>query len=122
MNLLRGLLGGAAPPESQAQLARMLKAGAVIVDVRTPAEFAQGHAASSRNIPLGPDFSARLHELGSDKSRPVVTCCRSGQRSASAAEMLTKAGFTTVMNGGPWQSVQALLELEAKNAHGDESS
>jgi hypothetical protein len=36
--------------------------------------------------------------------------------------MLTKAGYTSVMNGGPWQSVQALLELEAKNAHGDESS
>jgi rhodanese-related sulfurtransferase len=120
MNVLRSLLGGA-PQENQA-LARMLKAGAVIVDVRTPAEFAQGHATNSRNVPLRADFTTRLHELGSDKSRPVVTCCRSGQRSASAAEMLTKAGYTSVMNGGPWQSVQALLELEAKNAHGDESS
>lgn len=69
------------------------------VDVREPAEFdgSLGHLHGARLIPLG-DLPRRLDEL--DRSRPVVTICRSGTRSAQAALLLGKAGFGQVANLG----------------------
>ena len=71
--------------------------GVQVVDVREPAEFdgPLGHIAQARPIPLG-ELDARLGELA--KERPVVTVCRSGARSAQAATLLQKAGFTEVAN------------------------
>lgn len=70
---------------------------AQIVDVREPAEFtgSLGHVASARLVPLG-DLAARAAELSRD--RPIVTVCRSGARSAQAAVLLGKAGFSNVAN------------------------
>jgi len=82
------------------QLNDQLKNGsdAQVVDVREPAEVADGMIAGARHIPLG-DLGARLGEL--DKSRPVVAVCRSGRRSAAAADQLAAAGFTAyTMTGG----------------------
>ncbi|MCU6479556.1 MULTISPECIES: rhodanese-like domain-containing protein [Arthrobacter] len=75
------------------QLAEQLKNGgdAQIVDVRETAEVAEGMIAGARHIALG-ELAGRLDEL--DKSRPVVAVCRSGRRSAAAADQLTAAGFT----------------------------
>jgi rhodanese-related sulfurtransferase len=92
---LRGL-----PPE---QLADLKAAGAQVVDVRTRAEFASGHAAGSLNIPLD-QLQSRLGEL--DRARPVLVCCASGSRSAAAASLLRSAGFPNVHNAGPWQRVR----------------
>jgi rhodanese-related sulfurtransferase len=65
------------------------------IDVREPNEVAQGTIAGAVNIPLAqvPD---RLDEL--DRQRRVVLLCRSGNRSGQAAEFLTGAGFTDVVN------------------------
>jgi phage shock protein E len=87
-------------------LTEYLDRKAQIIDVRTPGEFAQGHAKGSVNIPLQ-SLGANLRKL--DKSRPVITCCRSGNRSGIAARQLTQAGFEAV-NGGPWQQVVKALE------------
>lgn len=72
-------------------------AQAQIVDVREPHEFTGplGHVAGARLLPLG-QLPARMGELS--KERPVVTACRSGARSAQAAVLLAKAGFTNVAN------------------------
>jgi rhodanese-related sulfurtransferase len=78
-------------------------AGAQIVDVRTPAEFSQGHVPQSVNIPLDP-FQARLGEL--DPARAVLLCCASGARSGMAKAILDKAGFSQVHNAGPWTRLQ----------------
>lgn len=80
----------------------MLAEGALILDVRTPAEFKEGHALNAMNIPLDqlPGELKRLNER-----RPIVTCCRSGMRSATAAALLTRNGFTA-HNGGTWQNVE----------------
>jgi rhodanese-related sulfurtransferase len=70
---------------------QLVDEGAQLVDVRTPREFASGHPAPARNIPVD-QIGARLAEL--DRARPVVVYCHSGRRSAAAAEVLTAAGFT----------------------------
>lgn len=63
--------------------------GAVVVDVRSPAEFASGHVEGALNLPVD-ELSARLGELPAD--RTVIVYCRSGARSARAAATLKAAG------------------------------
>jgi len=76
--------------------------GAMILDVRTPGEFSQGHAPGSRNVPLD-RLASQMEAL--DRSKPILVCCASGARSAAAKAMLDKAGFTQVRNAGSWQRV-----------------
>jgi rhodanese-related sulfurtransferase len=88
---------------SMEDLLAMKAAGAQIVDVRTPAEFDQGHVAQSRNIPLD-QFQARMAEI--DPEVPVLLCCASGGRSGMAKAILDKAGYRQVHNAGPWTRLQ----------------
>ena len=74
-----------------------IKAGAVIVDVRTPDEFRGGAYPGAKNIPVQ-DLPARLAEIPKDK--PVVLYCASGGRSGMAASLLKRAGYTEVFNAG----------------------
>jgi rhodanese-related sulfurtransferase len=92
---------GLGPKTNYAQL---LKQGATIVDVRTKEEFSGGHINGSKNIPLN-SLGQNLKKVG-DKNKPVITCCASGMRSASAKNILKSAGFTEVHNGGGWRSLQ----------------
>ena len=96
INMLRSLLGG-----SDNGLADVLRQGAVVIDVRTPAEFAGGHVAGSVNIPLN-EIPNRLGSY--DTSKPIVFCCASGGRSGQATSFAESKGYTAV-NGGPWTSV-----------------
>ena len=82
------------------QMMTLIDQGATIIDVRTPQEFAQGHAPGSRNIPLD-RLAEHLAEL--DRDKPVLVCCASGARSGAAKAMLDQAGFAKVDNVGPWQ-------------------
>jgi rhodanese-related sulfurtransferase len=66
--------------------------GALLLDVRELSEWGAGHAPKARHVPLG-DLRDRLTELPTDT--PVVTVCRSGRRSAIAARLLTRHGYTT---------------------------
>jgi rhodanese-related sulfurtransferase len=84
------------------RLPALLKEGAQVVDVRSLAEFAGGHAAGSVNIPL-PEIGERAKEL--DRNRPVIVCCASGTRSALAAHRLRGQGFKRVLNAGSWRSL-----------------
>lgn len=70
----------------------------LIVDVRTPGEFAGGAYQGAVNIQLD-ELPARIHELG-DKSRDITLYCASGARSAYGQRMLQQMGFTNVTNGG----------------------
>ena len=70
---------------------------ALVLDVRTPDEFARGHIVGARHIPM-PDLERRLPELDKFKSKPVILCCQSGARSASALATLKKAGFEQAFN------------------------
>lgn len=74
---------------------RITSAGAQLVDVREPGEFAAGSLPHAVNIPLS-ELASRYREL--DPDRPVAVLCRSGGRSARAAGFLTEHGFTDVTN------------------------
>jgi rhodanese-related sulfurtransferase len=80
-----------------------MEEGAMIIDVRTPGEFASGHINGSMNIPLN-KLSDNLKKL-KDKNKPLITCCASGMRSASAKGILKTNGYTNVHNGGAWHSL-----------------
>ena len=72
--------------------------GALLVDVRTPEEYAAGHIPGSRNIPLS-ELAERSGEIGAHDA-PVFVYCLSGGRSSQAESLLKRAGFTAVRNIG----------------------
>lgn len=78
------------------QGAALQSQGALLLDVRTPGEFAQGHAPGARLIPLD-QIGRRLAELGA-KDRAIALICRSGNRSGQAQSILEQAGFTKTVN------------------------
>lgn len=73
----------------------------VILDVRTPAEFADGHIANAINIDAqGGNFASEIEGL--DKTKTYAVYCRSGNRSGTATQIMADAGFSKLynMNGG----------------------
>lgn len=88
------------------KVADLLTKGALIVDVRTPQEYKAGHITKSVNIPLNL-IPNKVNEL-KRKNKPIITCCRSGARSGMAADQLRRAGIEAE-NGGPWNSVKAMM-------------
>lgn len=76
----------------------MVQEGALLLDVRSPEEFASGRLPDAVNIPVE-ELKSRLGEL--EAKRPIVVYCRSGRRSAKAAELLKSAGFQQVHDLGP---------------------
>lgn len=85
---------------------QMIKDGAIIVDVRTPGEFASGHIKGSKNIPLQ-SLSAGVKSIPKDKA--IITCCASGMRSANAKAQLKSMGYVTVENGGGWSGLRGKI-------------
>ncbi|NUN71245.1 MAG: rhodanese-like domain-containing protein [Bacteroidetes bacterium] len=81
-----------------ASLADKIKAGAKIVDVRTPEEFNEEAYPNAVNIPVD-EMASRISEFG-DKNAPLIVYCASGARSAYAARMLKNAGYVDVVNAG----------------------
>lgn len=75
---------------------------AIIIDVRTKAEFEMGAIPGSKNIPLQ-IINSKIKDIKKFK-RPVITCCASGIRSGSAASILKNQGIEA-MNGGGWKSL-----------------
>jgi len=84
----------------------LMKQGAIVVDVRTKDEFKSGHVKGAINIPLN-TLPQRVKELNPNK--PIITCCASGMRSASAKSILKSKGFEQVYNGGGWTSLKNKL-------------
>lgn len=91
----------------KADYAQLVKDGAIILDVRSKGEYADGHIKGSINISVD-QLSSNLHKL-KDKTKPVITCCASGMRSATAKSILQSNGFIQVHNGGGWSSLQSKI-------------
>lgn len=87
---------------------QLVQDGAIILDVRTEGEYAGGHIKGSINIPVQSLASADLSAL--KKGKPVITCCASGMRSASARSILINRGYTEVYNGGGWAGLNNKLK------------
>jgi phage shock protein E len=76
----------------------LIQEGALLLDVRTQAEFSAGHLPDAKNVPLA-QLEHELQKLG-PKGRAIVVYCLSGARSAVAAGVLKRAGFEKVKNLG----------------------
>lgn len=87
--------------------AALVKQGAIILDVRSKGEYAGGHIKGSINISVD-TLANNLNKL-KDKNQPIITCCASGMRSASARSILASNGYTQVYNGGSWGGLQYKL-------------
>lgn len=85
----------------------MLDEGGVIIDVRSEAEFYSGHIENSINIPLG-ELPSKIIQF-KDKDQPIITCCASGMRSTGAAKIFSAKGYSNVVNGGGWSSLENKL-------------
>lgn len=79
---------------------KLVASGALLLDVRTPSEFQEEHVQGATNIPVQ-ELAARMHEVPKDAS--IVVYCRSGGRSAMAAQMLRARGHQ-VLDVGPMSS------------------
>lgn len=100
---LLSMLGLGGKTESMKEF---MEKGAVIIDVRSPAEFQGGHIKGSKNIPLntiGNQIDA-IKKL----NKPVIACCASGMRSAQATSILKSNGIEAI-NGGGWSSLNSKI-------------
>ena len=77
------------------EASRRQAAGALLVDVREPSEWSQGHAPKARLIPLD-SLASRLSEI--PREREVLLICRSGNRSGTAQRQLLRLGYEQVYN------------------------
>lgn len=90
-------------------LGELIRNGATILDVRTKGEYSEGHIRGSVNISAD-KLAQNIGKL-KGKNNPIITCCASGMRSASAKGILRSNGFTNVHNGGSWMSLKRKYNL-----------
>src|SRR5688572_23255611 len=108
-----------APRISQAELLARLDRkdpGTVVLDVRTPAEFAAGHVPGARNISHD-QLATRLGELAGQRDGEIVVYCRSGRRTLLAEDVLRQAGFSKLrhLDGDylAWEAERRPIETAA---------
>ena len=88
---------------------------ALILDIRTVADYKNGHIKGAKNVPLS-DFASRVDGLSGDKAEPVLIYCNSGSTVTRAIKLLKKAGFEKVNNleGGIAAWKEANMPLSKK--------
>ena len=86
---------------------RLLNQGALVLDVRSQAEFDSGHILEAKHVPQD-QLASSAEALKKYKDKVVIACCESGMRSGAAARVLQAQGYTKVVNlkGGlqAWRS------------------
>lgn len=88
---------------------RFEEEGGIIIDVRAQAEFLAGHVEGAINIPF--DSLLKNLYLLPNKHQPIITCCTSGMKSASAKILLESLGYTRVCNGGSFKHLNDKILL-----------
>jgi rhodanese-related sulfurtransferase len=84
------------------ELENIIANGVLVIDVRTPEEYKDGHIEGSLNIPLNEIEKATSWLV---KDVPIITVCASGNRSTQAIKILEARGFEKVYNGGSWNNL-----------------
>ncbi len=88
--------------------AQLVQNGAVIVDVRTPAEFDNGHISGAINIPI----EQLRHNLSqfAGKRQVIIACCTDGSKSWYAKNLLDANGYQSVYDAGNWTKLQRRIQ------------
>ena len=102
LNFFNNLFG----QNTSQDLAAIVNDGALLVDVRTPQEFAEGSVKGAVNIPLD-KVQSQLAKFKGKKH--IIVFCRSGNRSGQALSILKQNGFENAVNGGIWQNVKQFV-------------
>ena len=98
------------------ELARQLAAsGALIIDVRTPSEYDDGHLENALNIPLD-KISSEIARRVTDKNQPILLYCLSGSRSGIATRLLKNRNYTSVHNLGSFARARSIFSEGKKSA------
>ncbi|MEZ0486727.1 rhodanese-like domain-containing protein [Fibrella aquatica] len=100
LNFLRTVFGST----GNNKLKQVLAQGAVVIDVRSPNEFATGHARGAVNIPLD-QLKSKVIQLKSYQ-KPIVLCCATGMRSSQARLILLEQGITHMFDAGSWRNLK----------------
>lgn len=90
-----------------ATAARLIKQpNVVVLDVRTPAEYATGHVRGAKNVDFrAPDFAQQLAQF--DTTKTYMLYCASGNRSGQASKLMKEKGFPNVVDAGAFKALQA---------------
>ncbi|MCA0429912.1 MAG: rhodanese-like domain-containing protein [Bacteroidetes bacterium] len=102
LGLIKNMFGGS----NNEELKNIIKNGALLIDVRTPSEFADGSVKGAINIPVD-SIEKQTNKIKNKNN--IVVFCRSGARSAMAKSILEKNGFKNVVNGGTKNNVNNCL-------------
>ena len=86
-----------------------IKAGALVVDVRSPGEFGSGHLSAALNLPLD-EIATALPRRVPDKNQVLLLHCQSGIRSSLAKQKLRRLGYARAFNLGSFARARRLVE------------
>lgn len=100
LNLLKTVFGSTGTN----RIKQVLAQGGVIIDVRSPVEFAEGHAKGAINIPLD-QLKLSTNQLKSYQ-KTIILCCGSGLRSSQARLVLLENGITNICDAGSWRNLK----------------
>lgn len=105
MSFLSRLMDRSSPSLAPADFVAQRDASAPVLDVRTPAEYAEGHLADAVNVDvMAPDFRQRIEDMDLGDG-PVYLYCRSGNRSGQAAGILHEMGHEGAVNVGGFDAL-----------------
>jgi len=97
--------------DQAAALEALKRPDAVLIDVRTAEEYAEGALPGS--IRVGTDeLRTRIGSLAPEKDQPVVLYCRSGRRSSAAQDFLQQLGYSQVFNGGSYEQIRETMQTK----------
>ncbi len=100
-------------PQERAR--QLLSQGALVVDVRSPAEFTSGHVGGAINVPLGSP-AGEVARLLPDKTQVLLLHCLSGGRSGIAKNQLKKLGYARVFNLGSYGRAEKIIRAARQNS------
>ena len=108
--LINPVMAGGGDPAVAEHAWPMIQAGALLIDVRSEAEFADGHVDGAVNIEWN-KIDQLSAAIGDDKQRRVVVYCRSGNRAGKAKSALEEMGYGSVFNATGFSALRATEPL-----------
>jgi phage shock protein E len=99
------VLAGGGDPVAAKQAWPMIEQGVLLIDVRTVEEFEQGHIEGAINI-AWQETDKLMMTIGTDRKRPVVVYCRSGNRSGKAKAELETKGYVNIFNATGYEAMK----------------